>query len=68
MATPEEYVAAGLSKCASGVHSGYFFHEIMHLAWTNINDIAPVELCMGFFNNMLRNMAFEETKNKLKQK
>ena len=56
MATPEQYVSAALSKCNSGIHSGYWFHEIMHLVWTNINDIAPVEVCMGFFNNMLRGM------------
>jgi len=66
MATPEEYVTAGLSKCASGVHSGYYFHEFMHLVWTNINDIAPVELCMGFFNNMLRGMMAKEMAKKKK--
>ena len=54
MATPDQYVAAALSKCNSGVHSGYWVHEIIHLVWMNINDIAPIELCMTFFNKLLK--------------
>ena len=54
MATPDQYVAAALSKCNSGVHSGYWVHEIIHLVWTNINDIAPMEVCMTFFNKLLK--------------
>ena len=62
MATPDEYVEAAFGKCNSGVHSGYWVHEIMHLVWTNINDLAPRELCMSFFDNLLRSHADEAQK------
>lgn len=38
---PEHYVACGFSKVTSGVHSGYFGHELLHVFFTNLKDIFP---------------------------
>ena len=52
MATPEQYVHSAFGKVTSGVHAGYFPHEIAHLLWTNLNDILPISYCQTFFRKM----------------
>jgi len=54
VASPETYCKHAFSKMTSGVHAGYFGHEIMHLIWTNINDVLPIKYCALFFHNMLK--------------
>lgn len=49
MATPEDYVEQAMGKMTSGVHAGWFAHEVLHLVWTNINDIFGFYLCQKFF-------------------
>jgi len=39
--TPEHFVKCGFSKVTSGVHSGYFVHELIHTFLTNLQDIWP---------------------------
>jgi len=39
--SPEHYVKCGFSKVTSGVHSGYFVHELAHTLLTNLQDIWP---------------------------
>ena len=46
----------------SGVHAGYWVHEIMHLVWTNLNDILPIYACQTFFFKLLTAHAEEEKK------
>mmetsp|Transcript_25035 Transcript_25035/g.31323 ORF Transcript_25035/g.31323 Transcript_25035/m.31323 type:complete len:105 (+) Transcript_25035:612-926(+) len=45
VASPKRYVSEAFEKMTSGVHSGYFMHEIIHLVWTNLNDILPIYFC-----------------------
>lgn len=45
IASPEIYVEQAFGKMTSGVHAGYFPHEIVGLIWTNINDVMPQSLC-----------------------
>ena len=45
IASPEAYVQQAMGKMTSGVHAGLFAHELMHLVWTNINDIMPMSFC-----------------------
>ena len=54
MASPETYVNHAFGKMTSGVHSGYFVHEIVHLIWTNLNDIFDIYWCQTAFNTMFR--------------
>ena len=49
IATPEQYVNAAFSKMTSGLHSGYFAHEMIHLVWTNLLDILPISACQNFW-------------------
>ena len=49
VASPEAYVHAAMGKVTSGVHSGYFPHELVGLFWNNINDVLPQTLCVKFF-------------------
>ena len=44
----------------SGVHAGHWAHEILHLLWTNLNDILPIYCCQTFFYMMFQRAAFEE--------
>ena len=62
MASPEQYVNAAFSKVTSGVHSGYFPHEIVHLVWTNLNDILPISYCQTFFRKLFESHLKEENK------
>lgn len=48
----DNYVAQAFGKMTSGVHSGYLPHELLHLFWTNVNDVFPISLCQKFFNKM----------------
>ena len=59
MASPETYVNHAFSKMRSGIHSGYFGHEIPHLVWTNLNDVLPISAC-AYFWNMLLTRKFKE--------
>ena len=45
IASPETYVKQAFSKMTSGVHSGYIMHELLHLFWTNVNDVLPIYFC-----------------------
>lgn len=53
VATPELYVKRAMSKVTSGVHAGYFPHELVGLFWTNVNDLMPQSFCTGFFKKLL---------------
>ena len=45
VSTADNYVKRAFAKCTSGVHSAYLPHEIIHLVWTNLNDILPISFC-----------------------
>ena len=62
VATPEQYAAAALSKCTSGVHHGYTPHEIVGLIIENLKDIVPIELPMKFFANRSKQKALDTKK------
>ena len=47
--SPEEYVEAALSKCTSGVHYGFWKHELMGLIIENLKDIVPIDIPMKYF-------------------
>ena len=69
VATPDQYVSHAMSKVTSGVHAGYFPHEIVGLIWSNINDIMPSTFCSGFFKAILEHhereaKALQEKENK----
>ena len=64
VASPETYVYAAMGKVTSGVHAGYFPHELMHLFWTNVNDVMPISFCSNFFAKMLNSMKEDHEKNK----
>lgn len=52
MPTPEQFVQAAFSKMTSGLHAGFFPHEIVHLVWTNLNDVLPLGVCQSFFHKL----------------
>ena len=54
VASPETYVNQAMGKMTSGVHSGYIMHEVIHLIWTNLNDILPIYFCQTFFLKLLQ--------------
>lgn len=56
IASPETYVKQAFSKMTSGVHSGYIMHELLHLFWTNVNDVLPIYFCQLFFYTLLSKM------------
>ena len=64
VASPETYVYAAMGKVTSGVHAGYFPHELLHLFWTNFNDILPISFCSSFFSKMLSSMKEDHEKSK----
>ena len=53
VSSAENYVSVAMSKVTSGVHAGYFPHELIHLFWTNVNDIMPQSLCVKFFRDLI---------------
>ena len=59
VASPETYVNQAMGKMTSGVHSGYIMHEIIHLIWTNLNDLLPIFFCQTFFYKLLSSMKEE---------
>ena len=68
-ASPEDYVTQAFSKMTSGVHAGWFAHEILHLIWTNLLDIVPQSVCAGFFGALFRHhRAMDEAKEAAKKK
>ena len=62
IASPKQCVEQCFSKMTSGVHGGYWVHEIMHLVWTNLNDILPIYCCQTFFYKMLQSHAADAEK------
>ena len=64
VASPETYVYAAMGKVTSGVHAGYFPHELLHLFWTNVNDVMPITFCSSFFSKMLKSMKEDHEKSK----
>ena len=52
MATPEQYVDRAFSKCTSGLHSAFLFHETMHLHITNLKDLFGFSLPKFLFSKM----------------
>ena len=51
----DAFVNKMMGKCTSGVHTGTFIHELLHLVWTNITDIFGVKPCMHFFQKIVKN-------------
>ena len=51
----DAFVNKIMGKCTSGVHTGTFIHELLHLVWTNITDIFGVKPCMHFFQKIVKN-------------
>jgi len=63
VASPETYVRQAFSKMTSGVHAGYFGHELMHLFWMNVNDVLPIKYCANSFHKMLKKMKEKEDRD-----
>lgn len=63
--TPEHYVQCGFSKVTSGVHSGYFGHELMHVIVSNMKDILPLSVPMFLFGKLFEHA--EKQLNKVKE-
>lgn len=63
--TPEHYVKCGFSKVTSGVHSGYFVHEIMHTIVQNMKDVLPLSVPMKMFETFIKRK-FQQEKQKTK--
>jgi len=53
-----------MGKVTSGVHSGFFAHEVIHLIWTNLNDILPLIVCQSFFMSLIASLKAEADKAK----
>ena len=67
VSSPENYVKQAMSKVTSGVHAGYFPHEIIGLIWTNLNDIMPYTFCQTFFTKVLESHEKEFNAKKAKK-
>lgn len=67
MASPEQCVEQCFKKMTSGVHSGYWFHEIIMLVWTNLNDILPIYCAQTFFYTMFKRLSEGEATKKSEQ-
>ena len=51
-ATPELYVEKAFSKCTSGLHCGFFPHEVMHLINTNLKDLFGYWITKRLFSKL----------------
>jgi NAD(P)-dependent dehydrogenase (short-subunit alcohol dehydrogenase family) len=65
--TPEHFVKCGFAKVTSGVHSGYFVHELIHTFLTNMQDIwpsGPTHILSYFFSQEAKQGRIGETAKK----
>ena len=61
--TADAYVESAYGKCGAGVHGGSLTHDFIHLAWKNINDVVPAQVCMSFFEKKLLALNKAQGKN-----